>query len=55
MLTIARENMKVLSSIYEVIVRDFGGNIDAYVDNIYDNSIFTDESKVQNGLLMSLI
>lgn len=55
MLTIARENMKVLPSIYEVIERDFGGNIDAYVDNLYDNSIFADESKVQNGLLMSLI
>ena len=55
MLTIARENMKVLPSIYEVIERDFGGNIDAYVDNLYDNSIFIDESKVQNGLLMSLI
>ena len=55
MLTIARENLQVLPSIYEVIKRDFGGNIDAYFDNLYDNSIFADESKVQNGLLMSLI
>jgi len=46
MLAIARDNMKVLPSIYEVIERDFGGNIDAYVDNLYDNSIFTDEAKV---------
>ncbi|MBO5875113.1 MAG: S46 family peptidase [Alistipes sp.] len=46
MLAIARENMKVLPSIYEVIDRDFGGNIDAYVDNLYDNSIFADEAKI---------
>ncbi len=46
MLTIARENMKVLPSIYEVIDRDFGGNINAYVDNLYDNSIFADEAKL---------
>ena len=46
MLAIARDNMKVLPSIYEFIDRDFGGNIDAYVDNLYDNSIFADEAKV---------
>ena len=46
MLTIARENMKVLPSIYEVIDRDFGGNINAYVDNLYDNSLFADEAKI---------
>jgi hypothetical protein len=46
MLAIARENMKVLPSIYEVIDRDFGGDIDAYVDNLYDNSIFADEAKI---------
>ena len=50
MLTIARENMKVLPSIYEVIERDFDGNIDAYVDNLYDNSIFADESKLLAAL-----
>ncbi|MBQ3246533.1 MAG: S46 family peptidase, partial [Alistipes sp.] len=50
MLTIARENMQVLPSIYEVIERDFGGNIDAYVDNLYDNSIFADESKLLAAL-----
>ena len=46
MLAIARDNMKVLPAIYEVIDRDFGGNIDAYVDNLYDNSIFADEAKI---------
>ena len=50
MLAIARDNMKVLPSIYEVIDRDFGGNIDAYVDNLYDNSIFADEAKVLAAL-----
>ncbi|MBQ3259462.1 MAG: S46 family peptidase [Alistipes sp.] len=50
MLAIARDNMKVLPSIYEVIDRDFGGNIDAYVDNLYDNSIFADETKVLAAL-----
>lgn len=46
MLAIARDNMKVLPSIYEDINRDFGGDIDAYVDNLYDNSLFADEAKV---------
>ncbi len=47
MLTIARENMKNLPSFYtEVVDADFGGDIDAYVDYIFDNSIFVDENKV---------
>jgi len=47
MLTIARENMKSLPSFYtEVVDADFGGDIDAYVDYIFDNSIFVDENKV---------
>ncbi len=50
MLAIARENMKTLPSIYEVIDRDFGGNIDAYVDYLYDNSIFADETKALAAL-----
>ena len=50
MLTIARENMKVLPSIYEVIDTEFAGNIDAYVDFLYDNSIFVDEAKVLAAL-----
>uniref|UniRef100_UPI004055E648 S46 family peptidase n=1 Tax=Alistipes sp. TaxID=1872444 RepID=UPI004055E648 len=42
MLTIARENMKVLPSIYtEVIDKRFKGSIDAYVDYLYDRSLFT--------------
>ena len=50
MLTNARENIKVLPSIYEVIERDFGGNIDAYVDNIYDNVISRYIPKRKRGL-----
>ena len=46
MLAIARENMKTLPSIYETIDSEFGGNIDAYVDFLFDNSIFADEAKV---------
>ncbi|MCX4301592.1 MAG: S46 family peptidase [Alistipes sp.] len=42
MLAIARENMKELPSFYtEIIDKDFGGDIDAYVDHIYDRSQFT--------------
>ena len=50
MLAIARDNMKVLPAIYEVIDRDFGGNIDAYVDNLYNNSIFADETKILDAI-----
>ncbi len=47
MLTIARENMKELPTFYtEVIDKQFGGNSDAYVDFLYDNSIFASEDKV---------
>lgn len=47
MLTIARENMKELPSIYaEVIDKEFGGNIEAYVDDLYDRSIFDNEEEV---------
>ena len=47
MLTIARENMKVLPSFYEEIVdKEFGGDVEAYVDYLYDHSIFTSEEKV---------
>lgn len=47
MLTIARENMKELPTFYaEVIDKEFGGDIDAYVDYLYDNSVFTSEEKV---------
>jgi len=47
MLCIAREHMKTLPSFYtEIVDRDFGGDTDAYVDHIYDNSLFTSEEKV---------
>ncbi len=46
MLAIARNNMKELPAVYDVINRDFGGDIDAYVENLYNTSIFTDEAKV---------
>ena len=42
MLTIARENMKQLPSFFaEVVEQKFGGNIEQYVDWVYDHSIFT--------------
>ncbi len=49
MLTIARENMKAehLPDIYKVIDGQFGGNIEAYVDWLYDNTLFTSLEKVQ--------
>ena len=47
MLQIARENMKTLPSFYEEIVdKDFGGDTDAYVDYLYDNSLFVSEESV---------
>ncbi|MDE6374906.1 MAG: S46 family peptidase, partial [Alistipes sp.] len=47
MLQIARENMKTLPSFYEEIVdKDFGGDTDAYVDYLYDNSLFVSEENV---------
>lgn len=48
MLTIARENMEQLPSFYtEVIDAKFGGDIEKYVDWVYDNSIFTSLEKVE--------
>ncbi len=47
MLTIARENMKELPSFYtEVVDKEFGGDINAYVDYLYDHSLFVSEEKV---------
>ena len=47
MLAIARENMKSLPSFYtEIIDKKFDGDIDAYVDYLYDHSIFVSEEKV---------
>ena len=51
MMTIARENMdpKYLPSIYaEVIDKDFGGDIDRYVDWLYSNSAFYSLEKAKN-------
>lgn len=47
MFTIYRENNKHLPSIYEKIDRDFGGNSDAYVDWLYDNSQLASYEKHQ--------
>ena len=45
MFTIYRENNNRLPSIYEKIDAEFGGNSDAYVDWLYDNSQFTSYEK----------
>ncbi|MDE6445533.1 MAG: S46 family peptidase [Alistipes sp.] len=48
MLRIARENMKTLPSFYaEIIDKEFGGDSDAYVDWLYDSSIFVSEDNVK--------
>ena len=50
MLTIARENMnpEALPSFYaEVVDKKFGGDIEKYVDYVYDNSVFTSLEKAQ--------
>ncbi len=45
MLRIAREQMQSLPSFYaEIVDREFGGDIDAYVDYVYDNSLFAKEA-----------
>ncbi len=42
MMAIAREHMKTLPSFYaEIVDKEFGGDIGAYVDSIYDHSQFT--------------
>ncbi len=49
MLTIARENMKTLPSFYaEIVDKQFGGDIDAYVDDLYDRSVFASEERVMD-------
>lgn len=45
--SIAREE---LPSTFAVIEENFGGDVDAYVDYVYDNSMFTDERKVKRFL-----
>lgn len=47
MLQIVRENVKDLPSFYETEINTkFGGNIDAYVDDMYDNSVAADQTKI---------
>ncbi|WP_295958639.1 S46 family peptidase [uncultured Alistipes sp.] len=51
MLKIARGHMTDLPSFYtEIVDKDFGGDTDAYVDHLFDNSLFVSEEKV-NGLI----
>ncbi|WP_295911499.1 S46 family peptidase [uncultured Alistipes sp.] len=51
MLKIAHEHMTDLPSFYtEIVDKDFGGDTDAYVDYMFDNSLFVSEEKV-NGLI----
>ena len=46
MLTMARENMRELPTFYaEIVDKEFGGDIDAYVDYVYDHSVFASEEK----------
>ena len=47
MLTIYRENNNRLPSIYEKIDNEFGGNIEAYVDWVYDNTYFTSVERIR--------
>ncbi len=48
MLTIARENMKQLPSFYaEEIDAKFGGDIEKYVDWLYDHSIFISQERFE--------
>ena len=47
MLKIAREHMTDLPSFYtEIVDKEFNGDTDAYVDYIFDNSLFTSQEKV---------
>ncbi len=46
MMQLVKENVKDLPTVFaDVIDAKFGGNTDAYVDYLYDNSIFADEQK----------
>jgi hypothetical protein len=39
-----------LPSFYNTIDNNFSGNVDAYIDNIFDNTIFTSKEKISNAL-----
>ena len=46
MFRIVKENCKELPSVFaEVIDKRFGGDTDAYVDYLYDNSVFADDQR----------
>lgn len=51
MFQIVKENCKELPSLFaEVIDTQFGGDTDAFVDNLYDNSVFADEQKALDAV-----
>ncbi len=39
-----------LPSFYNIIDNDFSGNVDAYVDNLFDKSVFTSKEKIAAAL-----
>ena len=48
MLKMARENMTILPSFYaEIIDKDFGGDVDKYVDYLYDNTAVASPEKLE--------
>jgi hypothetical protein len=52
MFTIVRENVpaEYLPSIYGKIDSDYGGNVNAFIDNLYDTSIYFSEDKLLAAL-----
>ena len=51
MLKMARENMTTLPSFYaEIIDKDFGGDVDQYVDYLYDNTVVATPEKLEDFL-----
>lgn len=52
MLAVCRENVpaEALPALYKTIDEKFGGDIDAYVDNLFDNSVFTSEESLKAAM-----
>ena len=52
MIKVFREKVKseFLPSFYSKIDKDFGGNVDAYVDFIFDNSLFTTKEGISKAI-----
>jgi len=52
LLKVYREKVdaKNLPTIYSVIDKEFGGNIDDYVDNLFDKSVFTSMEKIEKAI-----